>query len=110
LKFLMKEWKEAGDRKEIHVYKQIHKGGRFDWADRWFRTPVHWAVLNGNVESLKILLKSGCSANPPKPKAGGSKRQTSLVIESPLEICNRLYGKLDGIGREMSTILQEFTL
>ena len=28
-----------------------------DWRDNWCRTPVHWAVLNGKVDALKILIE-----------------------------------------------------
>jgi len=58
--------------------------------DRWFRTPVHWAVLNGRVGALQILLEEGLSANPPSPSGRGAKNRSSVTIESPLEICNRL--------------------
>jgi hypothetical protein len=78
----------------------------FTRHDRWFRTPVHWAVLNQRVEALHILLEGGCSASPPKPRAGVSKRQTSVIIETPLEMCNRLYGESDDIGKTISAMLR----
>eukprot|EP00957_Ditylum_brightwellii_P146340 11142729-Ditylum_brightwellii.AAC.1 len=87
----MTRWEEAGSSNQIKVYHQRHKGGRFDWHDRWFRTPVHWAILNGNVEALRILLECGCSATPPKPKGSGSSRRTSVVVETPVEMNTRLY-------------------
>jgi ankyrin repeat protein len=103
LKYLMQCWKNAGDGKEINTYEKNHKGGRFDWTDRWFRTPVHWAVLNGKVDALRILLDGGSNPNPPKPK---SNRQTSVAIESPIEICQRLYGDSE-TGKLIKQLLLE---
>lgn len=60
----------------------------FNWMDRWFRTAVHWAVLNGRVEALSVLLELGCNPCPPKPKVN---KRSSAAIESPLELCDRLY-------------------
>ena len=74
--------------------------------DRWFRTPVHWAILNQRVDALQVLLDGGCSASPAKPKMSISVRQTSAAIESPLEMAVRLYGDCDGIGKEISGLLQ----
>ena len=92
LHYLMSSWTKAGDEGKIHIYPEGIKGGRYDWQDRWFRTPVHWAVLNGNVEALEILLKGGCSPNPCQPKASIVNRKTSAAVESPMEICERIYG------------------
>jgi acyl-CoA synthetase (AMP-forming)/AMP-acid ligase II/ankyrin repeat protein len=89
LSYLMQCWSGLDDKKKV---KSKHKAGPYDWNDRWFRTPVHWAVLNGNVQALEILLNGGCSANPYTPK---SNRQTSVAMESPLEICDRVYGNTD---------------
>ena len=66
---------------------------------------MHWAVLNQRLEALQILIEGGCSAFPPKPKAGVSKRSTSVIIESPLEMCLRLYGDSEGVGKQISSIL-----
>lgn len=100
LQFIMKAW---NDDNEIRAFKAW--GTKFDWQDRWFRTPVHWAVLNGNVKALEILIKGGCSANPMKPREAVSSRSTSAAIESPLEICERLYGTEVGIGKQIKDIL-----
>jgi hypothetical protein len=94
LRYLMSSWTKAGDEGKIHIYPAGIKGGRYDWQDRWFRTPVHWAVLNGtsNVEALAILLEGGCSPNPCRPKASVVSKKTSAALESPLEICERIHG------------------
>ena len=92
LRYLMSSWTKAGDEGKIHIYPAGIKGGRYDWQDRWFRTPVHWAVLNGNVEALAILLEGGCSPNPCRPKASVVSKKTSAALESPIEICERIHG------------------
>ena len=74
-----------------------------EWRDNWSRTAVHWAVLNGNVESLRILLEMGCKANPVKLTA--SQMKSSIASESPMEICRRVHGDTP-IGRKMSDLLQ----
>jgi acyl-coenzyme A synthetase/AMP-(fatty) acid ligase/ankyrin repeat protein len=73
-----------------------------DWRDRWMRTPVHWAVLNGHVQALEILLQAGASPDPPAPH---SNRQSSAAIESPMDICLRVHGETDK-GRRMRDLLQ----
>ena len=98
--FLLNAWSKDETIKEVKAW-----GTKFDCQDRWFRTPVHWAVLNGNVEALEILIKGGCSAKPLKPKKGVSNRATSVAIESPIEICERLYGKEEGLGKIIHDIL-----
>ena len=86
----------------------------FSWCyifypDIWFffvnTKPVHWAILNERIDALRILLDGGCSAFPPKPKTGVSKRTTSVIIESPLEMCTRLYGDDSDVGIEISQLL-----
>ena len=63
-------------------------------------------VLNHRIDALRVLLEFGCSASPPKPRAGVSKRSTNVIIESPLEMCARLYGSSDGIGTEIRSMLK----
>eukprot|EP00978_Attheya_sp_CCMP212_P010992 scaffold26863_cov59-Attheya_sp.AAC.1 len=83
-------------------------GWLFNWHDRWFRTPVHWAILNGHVEALKVLLDSGCNPNPNMPKASRSNRHTSADIETPLELCLRLYGNKEGtMGSDIVNLLKQ---
>jgi ankyrin repeat protein len=83
-------------------------GWLFNWHDRWFRTPVHWAILNGHVEALNVLLDSGCNPNPNMPKASRSNRHTSADIETPLELCLRLYGNEEGtMGSNIVNLLKQ---
>eukprot|EP00546_Thalassionema_frauenfeldii_P021046 CAMPEP_0178905014 /NCGR_PEP_ID=MMETSP0786-20121207/6020_1 /TAXON_ID=186022 /ORGANISM="Thalassionema frauenfeldii, Strain CCMP 1798" /LENGTH=1011 /DNA_ID=CAMNT_0020576535 /DNA_START=88 /DNA_END=3120 /DNA_ORIENTATION=- len=90
LKLLLNRWKLGLEDGTIKFYDDRHKGGKLDWMDRWFRTPVHWAVLNGKVDALRLLLEEGYSADPPRPSGRGAKKRSSVLIESPLEICDRL--------------------
>ena len=68
-------------------------------------TPVHWAVLNGRVQALKILLEGGCYADPPQPKAN---KGSSAATESPLQICQRVHGDGSEKGRVIQQLLESF--
>jgi ankyrin repeat protein len=74
-----------------------------NWYDKWFRTPVHWAVLNGRVHALEILLDKGCNPSPTQPKTN---KYSSMVSETPLEICDRLY-EASAKGLEMKRLLTQ---
>lgn len=84
---LLKRWlaDEATASQGARVY-----GGALDWRDRWHRTPLHWAVLNGHLESCKALLEARANADPTKVRAYRHERSTSLRHESPLEIAQRM--------------------
>jgi len=106
LRYLMQCWASVGKGTDTKNNKKNNLKLRdvpYDWRDRWFRTPVHWAVLNGKVKALQVLLEGGCSPDPPKPK---SNRRTSVAMESPLEICDRLYSdSANNTGRQMRELL-----
>ena len=71
LKYILNQWRIAAETTGMKFKSNNNVPGRiYDWYDRWFRTPVHWAVLNGRTKALQILLDGGCSAFPPKPKSG----------------------------------------
>jgi len=96
LTYAMSLWKERNS----HQPPSKHF---FNWRDRWLRTPVHWAVLNGRVDALRILLEMGSSPCPPKPSVN---KRSSAAVESPLEMCDRLYGKAaTGKGAEIRRLL-----
>jgi hypothetical protein len=102
--YIMNQWRVAVETIGIK-FEHINPGKVFDWRDRWYRTPVHWAVLNQRISALRILLDGGCSAFPLKPKSGATKRTTSVQIETPLEICERLYCDSPAIGEEIRGLL-----
>ena len=67
-------------------------GCKLDTQDRWGRTPIHWAILNGHEEFVDALLDLGCNPNNvPKSRRAGKERQTSLHKESPLDLAWRKF-------------------
>jgi acyl-CoA synthetase (AMP-forming)/AMP-acid ligase II/ankyrin repeat protein len=96
LRTVMTEWNDKDDERNTNgqddysttTTQRQRAKHFFNWMDRWFRTAVHWAVLNGRVEALSVLLELGCNPCPPKPKVN---KRSSAAIESPLELCDRLY-------------------
>ena len=64
-----------------------------EFQDKWFRSALHWAVLHGRVEAVKVLLEKGSNPSPYKPRSNN--KQTSMMTETPLEICKRLHGSSD---------------
>ena len=103
--YIMNQWRVAVETIGIK-FEHINPGKDFDWRDRWYRTPVHWAVLNQRIAALRILLDGGCSAFPLKPKSGVTKRATSVEIETPLEMCERLYCDSPTKGEEIRGLLR----
>jgi len=59
--------------------------------------------MHGKIEALGVLLRNGCSTNPPKPKVDAGKR-TSGAIEYPTEICDQLHGETK-LGSQIQSIL-----
>lgn len=82
-------WRAAGEAGQVPTTYGAEHGGIWDWRDRWYRTPVQWAVLNGHVEALRLLLEAGCDPRPPPSRRPN--RSTSAENETPLEICERVY-------------------
>jgi hypothetical protein len=79
-----------------------------EWRDRWSRTAVHWAVLNGHVQCLKALLQSGASPSPPNARHGAHLKSTYLTIETPLQLAQRRYRSGVGggaVGEEVLRLL-----
>jgi hypothetical protein len=61
--------------------------------DRWHRTALHWAVLNGHWGALRFLVtRMGAPVRTPLIKALTHRRRTHLAQESARQICRRLYG------------------
>eukprot|EP00951_Prasinocladus_malaysianus_P015300 scaffold117178_cov32-Prasinocladus_malaysianus.AAC.4 len=61
-------------------------GAAVDWTDRWGRTPLHWAVVNGHVECCKVLLEAGAKPNFGGHSAYRHHRLTSLAQETPAQV------------------------
>lgn len=68
--------------------------------------PIHWTLLNGRVEALRILLDMGCDPSPSRIKVN---KRSSAAVELPIEMCDRLYGAAsDGSkGAEIRHLLTE---
>lgn len=98
LKFLVDAW-EKDERLKAN---KLWGPSKFDWQDRWFRTPVHWAVLNGKVSALEILMKY-CSPAPVLPRK--SQNRSNVAIESPFEMCERLYDSNSDLGGKIRQLL-----
>jgi hypothetical protein len=82
--------RHGGGKSDVQPQKRIPPTHFVNWYDRWYRTAVHWAVLNGRLEALQVLLEKGCSPKPSQPKGN---KYTSIATETPLEICDRLHGE-----------------
>ena len=59
-----------------------------DASDRWHRSPLHWAVVNGHPGAVKALLAGGADPNF-AVRASVHKRATTLLQESILHIALR---------------------
>jgi len=57
--------------------------------DRWSRTALHWAVINGHLECVKVLLDAGCRARPYIRPSIRQKR-TMLPYEDPIPMAERI--------------------
>ena len=110
LDYLLKQWKLGLDAGRIKHYDSRHKGGKLDWPDKWYRTPVHWAVLNGRADALEVLLRAGCSPDPPRPTNRGASKGTSVHVEKPLEICDRLFNNSDPCWARIRQLLLDLDL
>jgi len=62
------------------------------WTDRWARSAVHWAVLNGHADALAVLLRSGASPSPPLITGHQMAKRTHLTQEQPLDLALRVHG------------------
>ena len=98
IEYIVPIWKEGRGERDF-------RGSSLDWRDHWSRTGVHWAVLNAHLDALRALLKHGCDPAPPSFKE--STKLSSIALESPLELCERLYGTDEGTGLEIASILRD---
>ena len=67
-------------------------GCQLQSQDRWGRTPMHWAILNGHPEFVAALIQLGCTPNNvKKSRRAGKERVTRLVKETPLDLAWRKF-------------------
>ncbi|GAB5365658.1 hypothetical protein AAMO2058_001076800 [Amorphochlora amoebiformis] len=73
--------------------KKARKGRQMIHSfDRWGRSPLHWAVLNGHKECVKLLLDAKASPLLAMSSAA-TKKRTHLTQESSAELAIRVHGK-----------------
>jgi acyl-coenzyme A synthetase/AMP-(fatty) acid ligase len=99
LSFLLDRWKH-----DFIACDPLKHAGSLEWRDRWYRTPVHWAILNGQFDALRVLLENGCSPSPVMPKKN---RSSSAALETPQEMCDRLYARGSPTGVAITTLLED---
>ncbi|CAL1170413.1 unnamed protein product [Cladocopium goreaui] len=78
-----------------------------EWSDRWARTAVHWAALNGHVEVLKLLLDAKANAAPKLITEHQMAKRTHLVQEQPLDVALRVHGPNSEVVRQLQNALEE---
>lgn len=93
----------AGNVTVLEYILEIDRAGIVGWRDTWSRTAVHWAVLNGHVSALEVLLKRKGLPDP-KPIKQTQKR-SSVAHERPLEICQRVHGNSE-LGARIRKLLE----
>ncbi|KAL3807178.1 LOW QUALITY PROTEIN: hypothetical protein ACHAXA_006033, partial [Cyclostephanos tholiformis] len=82
LVYIMNQWRVAAETIGIK-FEHINAGGDFDWRDRWYRTPVHWAVLNQRVAALQILLVADVRFSAKAEGECQTEQPVSKVVFSP---------------------------
>jgi len=91
---LILDWKAIGGNTSRRALRAGEGSkGLVEWKDRWSRTAVHWAVLNGHAAALTMLLSSGALALPKSMSAHQQAKRTHLPQESPLQIAVRVHGQ-----------------
>ena len=80
----------------------------YDWTDHWYRSAVHWAIINRHTSALRALIENGCSMTPPLPNLNKKNRRTSALIESPIMLATRLYDlESDSDSKEILSYCKE---
>jgi len=73
--------------------------GLLEWTDRWARSAVHWAALNGHADALQVLLDNGASSTPRLITAHQMAKRTHLTQEQPLALALRVHGAESPVAR-----------
>ncbi|KAJ1450832.1 hypothetical protein M885DRAFT_531253 [Pelagophyceae sp. CCMP2097] len=69
---------------------KAHHERLLDRRDRWARTALHWAVLNGHFDCVAALLAAGAQATPTALPTGKVRKATTAPAEAPLDTARRL--------------------
>ena len=89
--FKRKDHQDAAEKLSRGVRDTKCLRSSLDLRDRWSRTAVHWACVNGHDRALHALLEAGALPDIISKKST-LKASTSLAYESPMDICVRLNG------------------
>jgi len=76
--------------------------GLLEWTDRWARSAVHWASLNGHAEALAVLLEYGANPAPRLITSHQMAKRTHLAQEQPLTLATRVHGADSAVARILS--------
>eukprot|EP00051_Salpingoeca_urceolata_P016758 m.224605 g.224605 ORF g.224605 m.224605 type:complete len:1299 (+) comp18771_c0_seq2:71-3967(+) len=71
--------------------------GLLEARDRWHRRPIHWAVLNGHVGVVRLLLQAGATINTGPVSTHAHRKRTTLRQEAPLHIAVRSVQRSNGL-------------
>eukprot|EP00617_Octactis_speculum_P015172 CAMPEP_0185761748 /NCGR_PEP_ID=MMETSP1174-20130828/20682_1 /TAXON_ID=35687 /ORGANISM="Dictyocha speculum, Strain CCMP1381" /LENGTH=504 /DNA_ID=CAMNT_0028443111 /DNA_START=413 /DNA_END=1927 /DNA_ORIENTATION=- len=67
-----------------------------DWRDRWHRTALHWAVLNGHLNAVELIVRAGATVGV-SMRQNAHRKSTHLRYETPLEIAERCFPPAGGL-------------
>eukprot|EP01134_Creolimax_fragrantissima_P006394 CFRG6394T1 len=73
----------------IYQYPEEFLKSMLNGLDRWRRTPLHWAVLNGHFNTAEVLLDLGSDTNR---KVDVKQRRSHLPPESVYDLALRTFG------------------
>jgi ankyrin repeat protein len=86
-KILLKVPKQKVSSLVAHFFIHFYQ---VDGLDHWTRTPMAWAVLNGHVDVVRVLLESGAHVDGTKAPFTFHMRSSTLLFEQPLHLACRL--------------------
>jgi len=101
LQLALSLWTSTGgdgfmERRAAVVRRADAAAAAVDWPDRWDRTPLHWAVVNGHWGCCEMLLQVGANPHYADIPESCHSRRTSLRKETPFQTAQRMYGSDGG--------------
>ena len=71
------------------VVELVKRGLDVDLRDHWHRPPLSWAIINGHVQCVKVLLENGANASGPPLPLTKLHKSTHVKFLSPLHFAIR---------------------